>query len=180
MAEDGVSDFAFAKRKAARQLGMEDAHCLPANSEIEAELRMYQDIYHGEEHASSLRQLRSDALAIMQLLDQFDPHLTGAVLEGTAGRYAETDLHLFADSDKDVEIFLLNKKIPYQTGEKVYHFGGERRKVPVFTVESPSGPVRLSVFCESDARLPVRSVVGDGTAPRARSSEVETMLEEKI
>ena len=39
MAEDGISDFGFAKRKAARQLGASDADALPTNAEIEAELR---------------------------------------------------------------------------------------------------------------------------------------------
>src|SRR5262249_46662420 len=38
MAEDGLEDFALAKRKAARQLGAEDTQSLPKNEEIEAEL----------------------------------------------------------------------------------------------------------------------------------------------
>src|SRR5438046_10545481 len=39
MAEDGLEDFALAKRKAARQLGSEDLQALPKNEEIERELR---------------------------------------------------------------------------------------------------------------------------------------------
>src|SRR5512145_2523722 len=39
MAEDGIDDFALAKRKAARQLGVTEAQALPGNDEIEAELR---------------------------------------------------------------------------------------------------------------------------------------------
>src|SRR5215510_7849267 len=49
MAEDGLEDFALAKRKAARQLGAEDTQSLPKNEEIEAELRAYQSLYQGEE-----------------------------------------------------------------------------------------------------------------------------------
>src|SRR2546426_228906 len=41
MAEDGIDDFALAKRKAARQLGAADTQSLPRNDEIEAELRAY-------------------------------------------------------------------------------------------------------------------------------------------
>ena len=173
----GLADFAFAKRKAARQLGMEDAHCLPGNAEIESELRIHQGIYHGEEQASSLRQLRTEALATMRLLERFDPQLTGPVLDGTAGRYAETDVHLFADSDKEVEIFLLSNKIPYQTGERFYHHGSERRKVPVFTLDGPSGPIRLSVFAPEDARVQPRSNVQGGLS-RARAAHVAALLEE--
>jgi hypothetical protein len=179
MAEEGIADYAFAKRKAARQLGMEDAHCLPGNAEIESELRLYQGIYHGEQHTTMLHSLRTDALAAMRLLERFDPHLTGAVLEGTAGRHAETELHLFADSDKEVEIFLLNNEIPYQTGEKSFQLGSERRKVPVFTLEGPSGPIRLSVFAPDDARSMPRNTQGDGPT-RGGPEAVERLLRESI
>ncbi len=178
MAEEGIADFAFAKRKAARQLGMLDSKCLPGNAEIEAALRMHQEIYHAEEHAAALHRLRADALVTMRMLEQFDPHLAGPVLDGTAGRHAETDIHLFADSDKEVEIFLLNNKIAYQTGEKSYHYGNERRKVPVFTLEGPSGPIRLMIFAPEDARTPPRSAVGGGAITRARPMAVESLLNE--
>ena len=176
MAEEGIVDFAFAKRKAARQLGMEDARCLPGNAEIESELRIHQGIYQGEEQAASLRLLRSDALATMRLLERFDPQLTGPVLDGTAGRYAETDVHLFADSDKEVEIFLLSNKIPYQAGERFYHCGSERRRVPVFSLDGPSGPIRLSVFAPEDARVLPHNA--PGAAIRARAAHVAALLEE--
>ena len=43
MAEDGVQDYGFAKRKAARQMGATDADSLPTNAEIEAELLQHLD-----------------------------------------------------------------------------------------------------------------------------------------
>lgn len=177
MAEEGIADYAFAKRKAARQLGMTDVKCLPGNAEIESELRIHQGIYHAEEHAAALHRLRAEALVTMRLLERFDPQLTGPVLDGTAGRHAETDIHLFADSDKEVEIFLLNNKISYQTGQKSYHYGGERRKVPVFTLEGPSGPIRLIIFSSEDARMPPRNAAG-GAVSRARPLAVENLLNE--
>lgn len=173
IAEEGV-DYAFAKRKAARQLGMTDAKCLPGNAEIESALRVHQEIYHADEHAPALHQLRADALATMRLFERFDPQLTGPVLDGTAGRHAETELHLFADSDKEVEIFLLNNKIDYQTSQKNYHYGGERRSVPVFTLEGPSGPIRLSIFSPEDARVQPRNA--SGAVSRARLEAVENLL----
>lgn len=174
IAEEGISDYAFAKRKAARQLGMEDVHCLPGNAEIEIELRLHQEIFLGEEHGASIRQLRMDALTTMQLFSRFDPHLTGAVLDGTAGRHAETDLHLFADSDKDVEIFLLNLKIPYSTGERSYQFGNERRKISVLTLEGPSGPIRLSIFAPDEIRSQPRG--HDNSSPRVRPDALQALL----
>jgi hypothetical protein len=174
MTEEGIADYSFAKRKAARQLGMEDAHCLPGNAEIESALREYQELYYPEEQPEQLRKLRADALTVMRLLEPFDPHLTGAVLDGTAGRYAQTDIHLFADSDKEVEIFLLNNKIPYQNEERSYHNGNERRRMSVFVLNGEQGIIRLSVFASTDARLIAKNSTGAST--RAATKVVETLL----
>ena len=46
MAEDGISDFGYAKKKAGRQLGVVDANCLPSNAEIEEEIRLFHEIYN--------------------------------------------------------------------------------------------------------------------------------------
>ena len=120
MAEEGIGDYAYAKKKAGRQLGVLDVNCLPSNAEVEEEIKLYNEIFHGEEQPENLRLLRGGALEIMQLLERFNPHLTGPVLDGTAGRYAETHIFLFADSLKEVEIFLLNRQLSYETSEKSY------------------------------------------------------------
>ncbi len=49
-----------------------------------------------------------------RLLAVFHPYLTGSVLDGTAGRFSMIDILLYPDSDKDVEIFLLNQGIAYE------------------------------------------------------------------
>jgi len=177
IAEEGISDYAFAKRKAARQLGVDDNRCLPGNLEIEQEVRTHQEIYLGEDQLEMLRELRQSALEAMQLLAQFNPHLAGSVLDGTAGRYADTDIHLFADSDKDVEIFLLNQKIHYESSERSYRYGNERRKVPIFILEGPHGNIRLSVFAIDEERQPPKNVVGNGATLRASPGEVQALLD---
>src|SRR5262245_3632011 len=105
MAEDGVDDFALAKRKAARALGAADTEALPRNDEIEAELRAYRALYQAEEHPERITGLRRAALDAMRALERFKPYLTGPVLSGIAGPYAEIDLQLFPASAKDVELF---------------------------------------------------------------------------
>ena len=55
MAEDGIDDFALAKRKAARSLGAAETEALPGNDEIEAELRAYRALYQAEEHPAAHR-----------------------------------------------------------------------------------------------------------------------------
>ena len=41
MAEDGIHDYAYAKKKAGRQLGAHENSVLPTNAEIEEEIRLY-------------------------------------------------------------------------------------------------------------------------------------------
>jgi hypothetical protein len=54
------------------------------------------------------------------------------VLNGTAGEYDDVRLQLFADSAKEVEIFLLNRNINFELSETP-HFKGARYD-PVETV----------------------------------------------
>jgi hypothetical protein len=176
MAEEGAEDYAYAKRKAARQLGMTDERCLPTNAEIERELKLHHEIYRREEQPQHLFQLRTEALGIMRQFSQFNPHLAGGVLDGTAGRYAGTDIHLFADSLKDVEIFLLNRAIPYQMEERSYRIGQAKRRVPVFAIEGEQGTIRLTVFSPEDLRSMPKVLPGEQTPVRAAIVVVEGLL----
>ncbi|ACT51745.1 hypothetical protein [Methylovorus glucosotrophus] len=185
MAEEGITDFSHAKRKAGKQLGATDINCLPTNSEIEEEIRLYHEIYNSEDQPENLRQLRADAVIVMRLLERFNPHLTGPVLDGTAGKFAETHIHLFADSLKDVEMFLLNQQIPYETNEKSYRVserrssdrkGGDRKKVPVFTLEGPHGLIRLSVFEIDDLRTPTRSPANGQASTRVNLDGLKALI----
>lgn len=111
MAEDGITDYHQAKRKAARQLGLPEHSPFPDNAEVEAELRAYRSLYQEEGHAELILALRQTALKLLDLLAEFHPYLTGSVLDGTAGEHSRIDILLFADSAKEVEIFLLNRGI---------------------------------------------------------------------
>lgn len=117
MAEDGISDYHLAKKKAARQLGLHEHVAFPDNAEVEAELRAYRSLYQGDEHAEMLAAMRHTALELLDLLERFNPFLTGSVLDGTAGEHSHIDILLFADSAKEVEIFLLNRDIDVRHAE---------------------------------------------------------------
>ncbi|TFW34023.1 hypothetical protein [Massilia horti] len=134
IAQDGA-DYGTARRKAARQvLGMDQpsSNLLPDNIQIEDEVRKYQALFQGPGQAARLRALRTTALEVMDMLDDFRPYLTGAVLSGTAGEHDDIHLQLFADSAKEVQIFLLNKNIDIDISETP-HFKGARHD-PVETV----------------------------------------------
>jgi hypothetical protein len=185
MAEEGISDFAYAKKKAGRQFNAIDNLSLPSNAEIEEELRLYNQLFLSEEQPENLLTLRKNALFTMQLLEKFNPHLTGPVLDGTAGLGSETHIHLFADSLKDVEMFLLNQGIPFETNEKSYRVSNEgkrdkkagpRKKVPVFSLETEAGEIKLSVFEVDEIRVATRRAADGSNAERATISEVMALV----
>ncbi|RFU45774.1 UDP-N-acetylmuramate--alanine ligase [Paraburkholderia sp. DHOC27] len=125
IAEDGL-DYSTAKRKAARQLVGEthvSGEWLPDNDQIEEEIREYQAIFQGDSQPAVLRRLRGVALDWMQRLAAFNPYLTGAVLNGTAGEHSDVYLQAFCDNPKEVAIYFLNANIQYDVSE-TRHFAG--------------------------------------------------------
>jgi hypothetical protein len=177
MAEDGIEDYALAKRKAARGLGAADTEALPGNDEIEAELHAYRALYQPAEHPQRIAELRRAALDAMQTLERFNPYLTGAVLAGTAGPYAEIDLQLFPESAKDVEIFLLDRDIAYTSAEGRRYAGDRARAVAVLSLNWDETPLRLSVFDPRDERLALKSSQNGKVMERAGIAEVRAMVE---
>src|SRR5438067_7013201 len=176
MAEDGIDDFALAKRKAARQLGALDTQSLPRNDEIEAELRAYRALYQAEEHPQLIGELRRIALDAMQALEPFNPYLTGPVLKGIAGPYAEIDLQLFPDSAKDVEIFLLDRNISFTTQEGRRYSGDRSRAVSLISLVWQGVPLRLAVFDPRDERLAFKTSQAGKVIERAGIAEVGAIL----
>jgi len=176
MAEDGIDDFALAKRKAARRLGAPDSQALPANDEVEAELRAYRALYQADEHGKVLAELRRVALDAMRALAEFTPYLTGPVLKGIAGAYSQIELQLFPDSAKDVEMFLLNRKLPFSTQEIRRYSGDRAHAASVFMLDWQGVPVRLSVFDRRDERVALKTSQAGRAIDRAGIAEVGALL----
>ena len=150
MAEDGITDYAFAKRKAAKQLGATDTQHLPSNQQVEDALRSLRALYQHESHPSVLRQLREEALVAMRLLEPFHPYLTGSVLNGTAGEQSDINLSVYSDDEKAVMMFLLKYDLPFESGEWRAHLMGRQQVIPSFTLQTETGvPVHIAVLPEN-------------------------------
>lgn len=152
IAEDGITDFAFAKRKAARQLGAVDTQHLPSNQEVEEALHSYRALYQRTRHPDILYQLRVEALAAMQLLEQFHPYLVGSVLSGTAGEHSDINIVLFSDDAKAVLLFLLKHEIEFEDGEWIMRVGGHEETVPSYTLTGESGTLLHIAVLPENAR----------------------------
>ncbi len=178
MAEDGVDDYALAKRKAVRALGgVPETQSLPANDEIELALRAHQSLYQSEEHPDRVKALRRSALGLMQELSAFHPYLTGAILNGTAGRHAEIELHLFPESDKLVELFMLERGLSFTSREQRRFAGDRARAANVLAFDWQECPVKLAIFDPRDERVALKPSLAGGVIERASIAEVRLLLD---
>jgi len=187
IAEDGC-DYATAKRKAAQLVLGDVAGArgrLPENDLVESELRRYLRTFGGQRHEALLAELRNVALALMEYLAPFNPHLVGAVLNGTATEHSALHLHLFTDSAKDVEIFLLNEGVRFAVDEASEPAGAlesihlqmprrllKGRAAPLDAVLSvlPTDAVRVSSrFRSSDPSLSPIERTGRASLPAVRA-----------
>jgi hypothetical protein len=152
MAEDGITDYALAKRKAAKQMGAEDTRHLPSNQEVDDALHSYRVLYQHDSHPDVLYQLREEALDAMHLLEPFHPYLTGSVLSGTAGERSDINLMLFSDDAKAVLLFLLKHNIEFEDGEWKVRVGGHDELVPSYTLTGESGTQTHIIVLPENAR----------------------------
>ena len=141
MAEDGIADYHHAKRKAARQLGFPEHTAYPDNAEVEAQLRAYRGLYQEQAHPELIRAMRLSALRLLELLADYSPHLAGSVLDGTAGEHSRIDILLFADSAKEVEIFLLNHGIEFEHADP-----RNERAEALLVMETDTAEANLVIF----------------------------------
>jgi hypothetical protein len=178
MAEDGIHDFAEAKARAAERLGIQGRQTLPRNDEIEAEIRTYQALFQAEEQPRWLAQMRRTALDAMDLLAEFGPRLSGAVLRGTAPRDADITLHVFTEPPEAVATFLLDRGIPWELDDWVARFGGEREaKLALYRISLHGHVLRLIVFPVEGPREAPRSPVDGKPMDRAGRARVAELLD---
>ncbi len=177
MANEGVSDYHSAKRKAAQRLGQEDSRHLPSNREIEKALGSYIQLFHAQDLPATLRVQLGVALETMQVLAGFDPRLAGALLQGIATAFSEVQIHIFPDNPEQAALLLQEHRIPYEQASRRLRFGGDRQEtVPVFRFLAGDTPVEIMVLPLPAAREAPLSPVDARPMKRANLKEVERLL----
>lgn len=178
VAQDGA-DYGTAKRKALRQVLGEDqapANLLPDNAEIEEEVRKYQALFLANSQPARLRQLRTLASEVMRQLAQFRPYLTGAALNGTAGEHDDVHLQLFADSAKDVIMFLLDREVHMEISETPHFKGGRHDPVETVSFHWRKQQIHAELYEMNDLRGALKPRP-DGRPQRADLNAVRALLD---
>ncbi len=121
--EEGL-EYGPAKRRAVKQLGVSARAALPDNDAVEDAVQEYIGLFCADTQPRELAALRRLALTWMERLEEFRPHLGGAVWHGTATRLSDIYLQLFCDDPKSAEIALIEHNVDYEA-RTVTGFHGE-------------------------------------------------------
>lgn len=178
MAQEHLSDYSKARKKAVDRLGITLHDDMPTNQEIEQELIAYRSMFFADESKASLAQQREAAIEAMRFFERFNPRLVGSVLEGSADRHDDVQLHLFAHSPDDVVFFLMEKGIEYdQRYRTVKYKSGQKQEVSCFEFNAGGQPFSILVFSEKDIRHAPLSTVTGQPMQRADIKKVSTLLQ---
>lgn len=113
--EEGL-EYAAAKRRAGKQLGLSARAPWPDNAAMDAAVRQYIDLFCADTQPTELKALRELALVWMERLAAFSPLVGGAVWHGTATRHSDIYIQLYCDDAKTAELTLLNHEVEYHPG----------------------------------------------------------------
>jgi hypothetical protein len=160
IAEEGL-DYASAKRKAydratgglGSRLAKQD---LPSNEEVEDALREYQQIFQADHQPQRLASLRQKTLALMQLLSDFRPMTSGAIVNGTASDHTDIHIQCYADNAKALGFFLLDQSIDSEATElegDSRSGRGRQQRVEALVIQWQGELAIISVHPETDQRM---------------------------
>ncbi|CAN5704660.1 tRNA adenylyltransferase [soil metagenome] len=181
MYERTESEYFTAKRKAARQLGLEHRTRpgdLPSNAEIRDQIQTLAQCYEGESRAQNLRLMRLTALALMRLLGSFHPHLIGSVLTGHIRKGSDIDLHLFVSTTSAVTNVLEDQQMRFTVERKRVLKHNEERIFTHIHIEGRSN-IELTLYPPDKVNYPFKSSITGKLIERATIQALEELLREE-
>ena len=173
-------EYGPAKQRAVRQLALPSRTALPDNDQLEEAVREYIELFCGDTQPQELLALRELALLWMDRLQEFRPHLAGAVWRGTATRLSDIYLQLFCDDSKSAEIALINNQVNYEPSTVT---GFQGKPVEALSIHSLCKPinetvgVHLMVYDHDDMRGAMKPD-SRGRSPRGDAKALRKLLEE--
>ncbi len=177
--EEGL-EWGAAKRRAVKQLGLPVRTALPDNALLEDVVRDYLALFCADTQPQELRALRELALVWMQRLQDFRPHLTGAVWRGTATRLSDIYLQLFCDDPKSAEIALIDRQVRFEVSQVPGFKGALVNALSIHSLCQPLGEmvgVHLLIHDFDELRGALKPD-SQGRSPRGDMHALQTLLAE--
>src|SRR3954453_10209873 len=172
------SEYFTAKRKAARQMGVDfrfRPKDLPSNAEIREQIAALANVYEGESRQDNLMQMRLEALRMMRRLDAFRPRLIGSVLTGHVRKGSDIDIHVFSDHRSAVLGVLDEENLPYDVEVKRVLKQNEERHFTHIHVRDRFN-FELTLYAADKVNYPFKSSITGRLIERATVPELELLL----
>ncbi len=172
------SEYFTAKRKAAKQLGVEYRFRpadLPSNAEIRDQIQATARIHEGPKRLEHLRDMRFEALRLMRKLARFRPRLIGSVWTGHVRHGSDIDVHIFSDSQAIVTDVLDEFGLAYEVERKRIVKCGEERVFTHIHLHDRF-PYELTLYPEDKVHYVFKSSITGRPIERASISELEAAL----
>jgi predicted HD phosphohydrolase len=172
------SEYFTAKRKAAKQLGIEYRFRpgdLPSNAEIRDQIQAMARIHEGPKRLEHLHDMRLEALRLMRKLARFRPRLIGSVWTGHVRAGSDIDIHIFSDSQSIVTDTLDDYALPYEVQKKRIVKYGEERVFTHIHVDDRF-PYELTLYPEDKVHYVFKSSITGQAIERASIAELENAL----
>jgi predicted HD phosphohydrolase/predicted nucleotidyltransferase len=175
------SEYFTAKRKAARQLGLDyryHPHDLPSNKEIRDQIGGLAAMYEGPARGDIISDMRLEALRLMRLLAVFRPRLIGSVLTGHVRKGSDIDLHIFTNHLFALTSLLEEQRLRFDIERKrIIKHKEERHFVHVHIYDRYT--FELTVYDEDKVNYPFKSSITNKTIERASIAELEALLQKE-
>ncbi len=175
------TEYFTAKRKAARQLGVEYRYRpadLPTNREIRDQIQAFARVHEGPRRRERLRDMRIEALRMMRKLTRFRPRLIGSVWTGHVRQGSDIDIHLFCDGVSLVTSTLDEHGLTYDVELKRIVKHGEERVFTHVHIHDRY-QVELTVYPADKAHYVFKSSITGKAIERASIAELEAFLHEE-
>jgi hypothetical protein len=171
-----VSEYFTAKRRAAREMGLDErSGDLPSNREIREHVQILADLYEGERRLENLRQMRLDALVLMRKLGAFHPNLIGSTLTGHVRQGSDIDIHVFADEVSSLTSLLEDEGYEFAVERKRIIKHGEARLFTHIHIKQRF-PIEITVYATDKINYPFKSSITGKTIEKANRKQLEALL----
>jgi len=158
ISQEGVRDYHFAKKKAAKYLGFSEKEVLPSNYEIDKELILFKNLYQKVDH-ELVQNLKKEALKIMILFERYKPFISNQFLEGIITKYPIIEINLFTDDIKEIEYILLNQNIHFEIIDVNIHKKNTLKTLSIYKIDGYEFPIELKIFDTNELKIQNKQIL---------------------
>jgi len=158
ISQEGIRDYHFAKKKAAKYLGFSENEFLPSNYEIDKELILFKNLYQKVDH-DLVQNLKKEALKIMILFERYKPFISNQFLEGIITRYPIIEINLFTDDIKEIEYILLNQNIHFEISDVNIHKKNTLKTLSIYKIDGYEFPIELKIFDTNELKIQNKQIL---------------------